>query len=336
MAYNLGMSGSRMARWLILMGALAAAAGAACKTEAPRDSDDDAGERESKKSRRAAADDDEPPRDDAKVARELKRWVRAAQHSAFVEGDEAAYYRIYADAGQVVIARGEEPHPHDYLIPVKRTQEFLRVRGKVAALEGYVQRYENETEKLAGDEAVFRWDVHASWKAADGQNEAVYGERYKLLHADGKWRVSEKRTWTVSVTRPPKENELAAYPKGVVSRYDDRFWAALDEDVDRARLMGGAPLFWALTNAGRHPEAYQLAKMVTADPRATGEAHYLLALAAWRLNYGEETKAAFAKARALDPRIHPPPPWGPKQEQPPGDAAGDTSFVDLMRRASTL
>lgn len=318
-----------MARWLVVFAALAAAG---CKDDARRGDDDD-DTRRSKKSRRADDDDGAPRRDDAKVARELKRWIRQAQHSAFVEGDDAVYYRLYADAGQVVMARGEHPHPYDYLIPAKRTLDFIRVRGKVAALEDYVQTYDNETEKLDGDEALFRWDVHTSWKTAEGKNEAVYGERYKLVYEGDKWRVSEKRTWTASATRPPKDNEIAAYPNGVETRYDDAFWATLDADVDRARLMGGAPLFWALSNAGRHPEAYQLAKMVTADPRATGEAHYLLGIAAWRLNYGDETKAAFAKARALDPRIHPPPPWGPKT---PAKKTDDTSFVDLMRRASTL
>ncbi len=336
-----------LGRALLVAGCWAVTAGApACKRDTASEDDGDADDKRSqrsKKRKRDAADDDRAergPTDERKVLRELKTWIRDAQHAMFVEGDEDRYWRIYTDEGQVVTARAEHPHPYDFVVPAKRSRDFAKFRGRVPALEGYTQRYESETESLDGDKATLRWDVSTSWKQAEGVHRAVYGERYTLLRQKDTWRVSEKRTWTVSVTRPSRAHELAAYPSGVDVKYDEALWGELDAAVDRARLQGGTALFYALSDAGRVPEAYQLAQIATQNPLATAEAWYLLGMAASRLQFGEETKAAFAKAHALDARLSPPPPWGPKR--PPSDAPSadgkkdDGGLAELMRRAATL
>lgn len=320
--------------WLLLLALVMAG----CKSEAPAD-DDDGDARRSKKTRRADddGDDERDERDERKVLKELRSWVLGAQEAVYKDGDHQTYWKIYGAEAQVVHARREQPHPYDFVVPAKRTVAFHAVRdgvGKVSPAKGYEQRIENVSEKMDGDKAVLSWEVHASWKGSQGTTKAVFGERYTLLRSEEKerWRVSEKRSWTQSMVRPARENERAAHPNGVEIVFDDAYYARLDANVDRARLTGGANLFWALIDASRTPEAYQLAKTFVAAKGATGQAFYLLGAAAERLHYGEETKAAYAKARALDPRIYPPRPWGPP---PPQQKQNEPSpFLDLIRPAS--
>ena len=116
---------------------------------ADRSADDDDGGRRSRKARRGGEQ-----RSDKKVMRELKSWIQRAQQSIYVDGDEDAYWAIYADSAQVVHARGEDLHPYDYVIPAKRSRDYAKTRdamGKVPPLKGYTQKYEGETAKLEDD-----------------------------------------------------------------------------------------------------------------------------------------------------------------------------------------
>ena len=149
--------------------------------------------------------------------------------------------------------------------------------------------------------------------------------------------MGEKRTWTLSVTRPAEEHERMAHPEGVKIAYDKALWAELDRAVDQAKLIGGERLFWALSNAGRHPEAYQIAKTFTSAPNPNGLAWYLLGVAASRLNFGEETKLAYGRARALDPTIYHPRPLGtagaganPAEQEKLAVYRSDSTGIDVI------
>ena len=186
---------------------LLAGLGVACDRDKPS-SDDDDDSRRSKKTRRADDDDGAPARDDRKVLKELRSWIQQAQEAVYVEGDAASYWRIYAREGQVITARGEQPHPYDFVIPAKRAMEFMEIRdkvGKTPPLEGYQQSHEIISEKMDGERVVFRWNVDTSWMTDGGKQRALFGERYTVVRQsdDGeeRWRVAEKRSWIVSSTR---------------------------------------------------------------------------------------------------------------------------------------
>ncbi len=309
---------------------------AGCQDDLPESEDD--GDRKSSERRSRTEDDDEQSDgDDRKVLKQLERWIRTGHEAMYVEGDAETYWALYAKDGRVINARSQQPDVYDYVVPATRARAFIKLRdklGKAPPLDRYEQGYRNVTRSLAGDRALLQWDVHTSWKQDDGLHKAAFTERYTVARSGRKarWRISEKRTWTLSTTRPARENEVAAYPKGVHLNYDAAFWTQLDARVERARAAApGANLFWALFEAGRHPEAHQLAKTFTTAANPSGEAYFLLAMAAARLSHGEETKASFAKARALDARLYPPRPWGPRA---PATAKKRSPFTDWMRRTS--
>ena len=130
-------------------------------------------ETEPTRDKRARDDDDDDDasdeRRDRKVLRELEKRIHKAQHDGFIEGDAESYWKIYSKDGQVVSARGENPHPYDFLIPAMRARAFVKLRdglGKVGPPNQYEQRYTDATQSLEGEKAVFRWTVHNLVEAA--------------------------------------------------------------------------------------------------------------------------------------------------------------------------
>lgn len=236
----------------------------------------------------------QPPAPPGKTLREedqIARMIKSAEREGFERHELDRAMAIYDPAGVWIRGRREVADAHDVRLDFEHLRAMLKLRFD-NPLTGQEQVFFRDMlVDIEGDRATVTTAV--ARELFTGREELRH--RYTLARRDGRWRVTELRSWPTMRMQG-----------GVPTIFTDEHWLEAESKVEKVladpAATGESRLF-ALINAGYLPEGYAQAKAWTAaEPN---EANAWRARAMFALEVGEvqDALAAARKARALNPEI---------------------------------
>jgi WD40 repeat protein/tetratricopeptide (TPR) repeat protein len=222
----------------------------------------------------------------------IKHLVFSAVQAGWLRGDLAEYLAVWTEDGREVVARGEKPGPQDWtltksmLVETRRLQ-FHPPRDPIKLI------YENAQVDVAENRAVLRSRLVVQW----GDRYWIYDSVTRLRRTGQQWQVYEGRGWLVK----RKDGDR-------VQVYDQPGLEKMDAAIEALRQKGDlAKLADALAEARRPAEAYQVARQLTENAKATATDWVLRGWTAVEAGAAKDALASFRKALALDPKAPVPP-----------------------------
>jgi WD40 repeat protein len=219
----------------------------------------------------------------------VKDAVFQAQEGGWMRHDLAAYLRPWTEDAREVIGRREEPEESDVVLDRARIEAVRRVQFRYTPSPDMRSGNENVRVEIQGDLAVIRWDGTVqidewfkTWRNVGHLRKTPQG-----------WKLYASRGWPIALRT-----------QRVLFAIDAAYWKEKDAAAEQARAGRDLrKLVGALDEAARHPEAYKVARDLTADAKATAADWVLRGDAALNAGDAADALASFRRARALDVEV---------------------------------
>jgi WD40 repeat protein/tetratricopeptide (TPR) repeat protein len=233
----------------------------------------------------------------------IKHLVFSAVQAGWLHGDLAKYLSVWTEDGREVLARGEKPGPHDLTLTKPMLGETRRLQFH-PPLDPIKLIYENAQVDVAENRAVLRSRLVVQL----GDRYWIYDGVTHLRRTLQEWQIYEDRLWLVQ--RKDGDRVLV---------YDQPGLEKMDAAMEALRQKGDlAKLADALAEARRPAEAYQVARQLTQNAKATASDWVLRGRTAVEAGAAKDALASFRKALTLDPEARIPA-WVRTALQQPSD-----------------
>ena len=224
--------------------------------------------------------------------RVVAKTVIGAQRAGIVHYDLKTYLKSWTDDAKIIGGRSESPGPYDFVIHRKQIESSRRMlyQGKPV-----ITKLDFEVDEVSVEDGFAELKVQVT-SHYDGGRTRI-GEIYRLRKTAKGWKVFENRWWLL---------ERNIGERTVV--YDSKKLRRADAAVERERRSRNLKNhIFALYDASRFAEAFDVAKVLTKAKEATADDWLIRGNLAMQVGNAEDAKASFLKAISLDKDVELPP-----------------------------